>query len=148
MQSKGFELVQLKDDHLNIIYKCICGNEATSNTKNIKKCNGCIKCQNHHRNYSNLCEKAKEKGFEILMTFKEYLKNHDITKIKHQICNTELYKKFSIDMQFTCSICQSLKKDNVIEINTIHQEIETNIDERVLKINKNQKKRKKKTRTN
>jgi hypothetical protein len=105
MEAKGFELIELKDDHLNIIYKCVCGNIASSNTKNIKKSNSCAKCLNHHRNYSIVCEDAKTAGFEIEMSFKEYLENHEILKMKHLTCNQEIQKPFSISMHFACKHC-------------------------------------------
>lgn len=105
MEAKGFELIELKDDHLNIIYKCVCGNIASSNTKNIKKSNSCAKCLNHHRNYSIVCEDAKTAGFEIEMSFKEYLENHEIVRMKHLSCNQEIQKPFSISMHFVCKHC-------------------------------------------
>ena len=94
MEAKGFELVELKDDHLNIIYKCVCGNIASSNTKNIKKSTCCAKCLNHHRNFTSLCENAKEAGFEIEMSFKKYLEDHSSIKMKHLTCQQEINKCF------------------------------------------------------
>ena len=111
MQAKGFELVELKDDHLNIIYKCVCGNIASSNTKNIKKSTCCAKCLNHHRNFTSLCENAKEAGFEIEMSFKEYLEDHASIKMKHLTCQQEIIKSFGINIHFVCKVCSKAKKE-------------------------------------
>lgn len=111
MEAKGFSLVELKDDHLNIVYKCVCGNIASSNTKNIKKTICCVKCQNHHRNFTTMCEKAKVAGFEIQMTFKEYLENHEIIKMKHVTCKLVSQKPFSITMNFVCKRCKKLNQE-------------------------------------
>jgi hypothetical protein len=111
MQAKRFELVELKDDHLNIIYKCVCGNIASSNTKNIKKSTCCAKCLNHHRNFTSLCENAKEAGFEIEMSFKEYLEDHASIKMKHLTCQQEIIKSFGINMHFVCKVCSKAKKE-------------------------------------
>jgi len=113
MKEKGFELIELKDDHLNLVYKCICGHEATSNTKNIKKTRCCAKCQNHFKNYSAMCEKALVNDLEVIMTFKEYLENHDKIRFRHGVCGNEFSKDFAKNMNPMCTNCEETSKQDM-----------------------------------
>jgi len=113
MKEKGFELIELKDDHINLLYRCICGNVATSNTKNIKKTKSCMKCQNHLKYYLKMCEKALETDFEVVMTFKDYLENHDKIRYVHKLCGREFLVDFVKPMEFVCKDCQGVTKDEI-----------------------------------
>lgn len=106
MKEKGFELVKLEDDHINLIYKCICGHEATSNTKNIKKTKSCIKCHNQLTYFLNLCQKALETDFEVVMTFKDYLEDHNKIRYAHKICGQEFFVELVNPMEFVCQNCK------------------------------------------